>query len=259
MGKDHPMQRTMRLERPQPRATPSPGATGQDALDAALLRLGASLGVAGVLLQGAMERLHPHHVDPNQSAAVFREYAHSEHWTAVHLGQFAGTLLIVLALVALARALSRQPGVAGALAVLGGVTAVIVGAVFAVQMAVDGVALKAAIDSWVGAVTPGDQAIAFRVAESVRWTEKGLAGVFQTVNGVTLFVLGLSIAMGRRFPRWSGWVGVVAGSAFIAGGVSTAHTGFSAASGVFLGPATLLLAVFLVGVFTSMWRHGKTR
>lgn len=254
------MQRTKRLERPEPRVAQMPDAAWpRGVVDAPLLRLGAALGVGGVVLQVAMDRLHPHHVDPNHSAAVFREYAHSEHWTAVHLGQFLGTLLIVVAFVALARALSRQPGVAGALAVVGGVTAVIGGAVFAVQMAVDGVALKAAIDAWVGAVTPGDQASALHVAESVRWTEKGLAGFFQTVNGVTLFSLGLSIALGSIFPRWLGAVGAVAGVAFVAGGVSTAHTGFSSASGTFLTPATLLLAVFLMGVFTTMWRRGETR
>jgi len=254
------MQQTKRLERTEPRVRQAQEADGaRGAVDAPLLRLGAALGVIGVVLQVVMERLHPHHVDPNHSSAVFHEYAHSEHWTAVHLGQFLGTFLIVLALVALARALSRQPGVAGALAVVGGVTAVIVGAVFAVQMAVDGVALKAAIDSWVGAVTSGDQSSAFQVAESVRWTEKGLAGVFQIVNGVTLLSLGLAIALGRSFPRWLGGVGIVAGVAFVAGGVSTAHTGFSPSSGTFLVPATLLLAVFLVGVLTSMWRRASTR
>ncbi len=254
------MQVTKRSRRPEPRVTQAPDAAGlRGAVDGPLLRLGAALGVVGVVLQVVMDRLHPHHVDPNQSAAVFREYAHSENWTAVHLGQFIGTLLIVVALVALARALSRQPGVAGALAVVGGVTAVIVGAVFAVQMAVDGVALKAAIDSWVGAVSPSDQSSSFLVAESVRWTEKGLSGFFQIVNGVTLFSLGLSIAVSRSFPKWLGGVGIAAGVGFVAGGVSTAHTGFSAAAGTFLMPATLLLALFLLGVFTSMWRRASTR
>jgi hypothetical protein len=56
----------------------------------------------------------------------------------VHIGQFVGTPFIVLAFVALARSLYQQPGVAGALAVVGTVTAILVAAVFAVQMAVDG-------------------------------------------------------------------------------------------------------------------------
>jgi hypothetical protein len=112
--------------------------------DKSLLRLGAVLGLLGFVVQVLMDRLHPHRVPPNDSVNVFREYAGSNIWTAVHIGQFVGTLFIVLALVALARSLYQQSGLAGALAVVGTVTAILVAAVFAVQMAVDGVALKAA-------------------------------------------------------------------------------------------------------------------
>lgn len=251
------MQHTKRTEAPVTRVSPTSSTQHPRTLDAPLLRLGAGLGVLGVVLQVAMDRLHPHQVDPNHSAEVFREYSHSGSWTMVHLGQFVGTLLIVVSLVALARALSRQSGVAAALAFVGGITAVTVGAVFAVQMAVDGVALKAAIDSWVTAGTPADQSSAFQVAESVRWLEKGLAGVFQVTEGMTVLTLGLAIAVGHSYPRWLGGAGIVAGAGLVAGGIGTAHTGFSSGSGTFLLPATLMLAVFLVGVYTSMWRRSR--
>jgi hypothetical protein len=73
---------------------------------------------------------------------------------------------------------------------------------FAVQMAVDGVALKAAIGTWIDAVSPGDQSAALQVAEAVRWTEKGLGGFFQFINGITLLASGVSIALGTRYPKW---------------------------------------------------------
>jgi hypothetical protein len=223
--------------------------------DRSLLRLGAVLGLLGFVVQIVMDRLHPHRVAPNDSVNVFREYAGSDIWTAVHIGQFVGTLLIVLSFVALATLLYQQPGLAGALAVVGTVTAILVAAVFAVQMAVDGVALKAAIGAWVDAASPGDQSAAFQVAEAVRWTEKGLGGFFQFINGTTLLALGVSIALGNRYPRWIGFVGALAGLSFVAGGTVTAHTGFSATSGWFLTPATVLLAVFLIGVVILMWRR----
>jgi hypothetical protein len=210
------------------------------------------------VLQVVMDRLHPHQVDPNDSPAVFREYAGSQDWTWVHIGQFAGTLFIIVGLIALARSLSRQAGVAGALGVVGALTGVLVAAVFTVQMAVDGVALKAAVDTWAGAVG-ADQSAAFHVAESVRWTEKGLGGFFQMIEGVTLLSLGLSIALGHRYPRWLGWVGGLAGIAIMAGGTITAHTGFSASSGLLLAPGTVLLAVFVVGTFIVMWRRSAAR
>ena len=211
------------------------------------------------MLQIVMDRLHPHRVNPNDSTAVFREYATSQIWTAVHIGQFAGTLFIVLGLIALGRSLTRQSGFPGAFGTVGTVTAVLVAAVFAVQMAVDGVALKAAIDAWIGAASPAEQASAFQVAESVRWTEKGLSGFFQIIQGITLLALGLSMAFGRRYPRWLGWIGGLAGLAIAAGGTVTAHTGFSARAGLILLPGTLLLAVFLVGAFISMWRRSAAR
>ena len=231
------------------------GETFRMSRDKSLLRLGAGLGLLGFVVQVVMDRLHPHRVAPNDSANVFREYAGSDIWTAVHIGQFVGTLFIVLAFVALARSLYQQPGVAGALAVVGTVTAVLVAAVFAVQMAVDGVALKAAINTWVDAPSPGDQSAAFQVAEAVRWTEKGLGGFFQFLNGITLLALGVSIALGARYPKWIGFVGALAGIGFVAGGIVTAHTGFSPTAGWLLTPATVLLAVFLVGVVILMWRR----
>ena len=121
------------------------------ASDSALLRIGAVAGITGVLLQVAMDQMHPAHADPNDSRAAFTEYSHYGLWTVVHIGQFLGTLLLVIALLALARGLSRQRGLAGALAMLGAVTAIIVAAVFTVQMAVDGVALRSAIDTWTSA------------------------------------------------------------------------------------------------------------
>jgi hypothetical protein len=224
----------------------------------ALLRFAAVAIPVGLVLQILMEALHPSKADPNNSAAAFQEYGGSETWTIVHIGQFFAALLVVLALVALARALSREGGVTGALAVIGGATAVLVAAIFAVQMAVDGVALKATIDTWINATQAADKASAYQVAEGIRAIEKGLSGFFHLANGTTLLVLGLAIAFGRSYPRWLGWVGAVSGLGFLAGGVVAAYTGFSALAGtVILGPF-VLGTVFLLGAAVCMWRRSST-
>jgi hypothetical protein len=223
-----------------------------------LFRLAAALGVAGLLLVLVMEVfLHPHKAHPNDSPAAFREYAASDAFTSIHIGDFIGTLCMVLAFVALYRLLSRQRGWAGAFATVGVVSAVLVAAIFAVQMAVDGVALKAAVDSWVNA--PAEEASsAFRVADGIRETEKGLSGFFQITNGVALLGLGLSIAVGRFYPRWLGIVGALAGIGAFFGGWMTAHTGFSMAASRFSLPTVVLLAVFVIGVSVLMWRDAGT-
>jgi hypothetical protein len=88
---------------------------------------------------------------------------------------------------------------------------------------------------------------------------KGWAGFFQLVNGFTVLFLGLSIALGDRFSKWLGWVGVAAGIGFAGGGTATAHTGFSSSAGLFLAPATVLLTVFLLGLAIQMWRRSANR
>jgi hypothetical protein len=251
----------------QPSPQRSPGMSGLDnaslvagdagAGDRSLLRIGAVAAVLGIVLEVVMEVLHPSKADPNNSLAAFQEYAeHSTTWTAVHIGQFFAALCVMVALVALARSAGRQPGLPAALALLGGITAVMVATVFTVQMAVDGVALKAAFEAWANASGAAKES-AFQTADVVRWLEKGLGGFFQMLNGVTLLALGLSLAVGRRYPRWLGWVGAVAGAGFVIGGFRTAHTGFSAAAGTILLAPTVLAAVFLIGIAVSMWRRSS--
>jgi fructose-specific phosphotransferase system IIC component len=247
--------------RRQPVPSPGTRSRGPDHAadrDRSLLAVGVAAAVLGVVVEIAMGLLHPSHAAPNDSAAAFEEYSHSEAWTFVHIGQFAGTLLVVVTLVAIARSLSRQPGIAGALAVVGAVTAVLVAAVFAVQMAVDGVALKGTIDTWAHTSAGPDKTAAFLAADSVRWIEKALSSFFHLLNGSALLVLGLSVAFGRATRRWLGWVGAVAGAGFLAGGVVASRTGFSPESGHFLTPALLLSAVFVIGTSVSLWRAART-
>ena len=219
-------------------------------------KVGALAGVLGVLIQFVAGALHPGHAAPNDSAAVFQEYAASPIWTSVHIGQFAGGLLVALFFVLVAVSLPKN-GFGGAFAVIGAVAAVLLGAVFSVQMAVDGVALKGAIDAWSGAPT-ADRSAAFLVAEAVRDLEKGLSGFFHLLNGTTMLALGAAIASVREHRRWLGWFGIAAGIGFMAGGVATAHTGFSPEAGQILSPALLAGLVFVFGMAAAMWRGSSS-
>jgi Domain of unknown function (DUF4386) len=223
--------------------------------DRVLFRLASVLGVLGLVLVVIMEVfLHPQRAHPNNSPAAFREYAASGSFTSIHIGDFVGTMCIVLALVALYRSVASQGGWPRACATVGVVAAVVVAAVFAVQMAVDGVALKSAVDHWVAAPS-AQKPTAFRVADAIRDVEKGLSGFFQIANGIALLGFGLALVLGRRHPRWLGVVGALAGLGALAGGWTTAHTGFSTAASRFSLPTVVLLAVFVVGVCVSLWRR----
>ena len=217
------------------------------------IRLGALAAVAGVVVQIVASNFHAGHADPNDSAHVFVDYSESSIWTIVHIAQFAGVLLICLGFVAMARTLSNQPGVASTLARWATAAATVVIAVFAVQMAVDGIALRETINTWVHA-DPASKTAAFYSAESVRWLEKGMSAFFHLTNGTTLLLLGLAVATGRVYPRVVGVIGALSGAAVIAGGVETAHSGFSAQAGVYLGPGLIAGIIFLVAMSFLMWR-----
>ena len=221
--------------------------------DATRLRLGAAAMVAGLSAQLPLGVLHPHREYANDSPAAFHEYAHSTDWLAVHLGQFLGVLLVSLGLVALGSSLARRRGLRGALGQMGAATALVSASVFAVQMAVDGVALKTAVDAWVSAGAAEHDA-AFGIAETVRSLEKGLSGIFSVLNGLTVLALGLGLGCRHGVSRWLGWVGVVAGLGLLTGGVLTAGTGFSREASALMLPTTALVTVFVLGAARAMWR-----
>src|SRR3954447_7530905 len=74
------------------------------------LRLSAVLLVVGFILYVLISLLHPGREPANNHRAVFAEYASSDNWTAVHLGQFAGMAVIIAGLLVLYVALDLRAG-----------------------------------------------------------------------------------------------------------------------------------------------------
>src|SRR6476620_5479419 len=112
-------------------------------VSAVLLVSGAALAVVGGVL-------HPHEEPPNSHAAVFAEYARSTDWVGVHYLQFASAAVVVAGFITLGRAL-RRAGAGPLLVRLGDAAAAATVALIAANMAVDGVALKRAVDAWAAA------------------------------------------------------------------------------------------------------------
>ena len=151
---------------------------------AVLLTGGAALAVLGGLL-------HPHDEPPNSHAAVFTEYAHSTNWVWIHDLQFLSAAVVVTGFLLLAQALRRADAPA-ALVRLGETAAAATVALIAANMAVDGVALKRAVDAWVDA-PPSEQAGRFAAAEAIRWVEWGLNSFFTMLLGVTVILFAVAL------------------------------------------------------------------
>jgi len=223
-----------------------------------LLRTGTSLIVVGAVASLVVEAFHPSHEPPNNHHAVFAEYAASHNWIAVHLGQFGAFLILLVGLLSVLRGL--RPTTGPALLIRVGEAAIVVtGAVMAVLQAVDGVALKHAVDTW--AAAPADvQAAAFQDAETVRWIEWAMASYFRIALGVAIIALGLAVVRSGAVPRWTGAVAVVAGLAHLVTGTEIGYSGFE---GTIKETANLIswaaLMLFAIAATISAWfGHGRS-
>src|SRR5215207_6336508 len=223
--------------------------------DAATTRMGAVALPFGMVLISISEIFHPAREDPMDFPVVFEEYAQSNVWTTVHLGEYFGFLLLLGGLVALYYSVSARPGVGAGLAPFGFAAAVTTAASFTVLQAVDGITLRYAVDAWASA--PADQeTAAFAAAEAVRWIEIAMNSFSFFLAGQTLFLFGLAIALGSIYPRWVGLIAAVSGAAFMYDGVVVvAYEGFGPSISNLGGLVLLAVWAFIMAVL--MWRNGS--
>jgi hypothetical protein len=227
--------------------------------DASTTRMGAVALPMGVVLIAISEIFHPSREDPMDFPAVFKEYSQSDVWTTVHFGEYFGFLSLLDGLVALYYSISSaRPGLGAGLAPFGFAAAVTAAAAsFTVLQAVDGVTLRYAVHNWVSAPAPQKPA-AFAAAEVARWTEIGMNALSYFLAGLTLFLFGLAIALGRVYPRWVGLIAVISGAALMYdGAVVVAYEGFVADIVKLVG--LLLLAMWAFIMAFLMWRNGSRR
>ena len=218
-----------------------------------LLRIGAVSAIVGVVTLFVAGHFHGGH-DPANLGTVLPEYAANANWEVVHIGQFLGFALVLVVLVALQHSIAEGRG--AALARLGYVTAAVATALYAVNQAVDGVAVKFVADEWVSAPA-AEKADALRVAEAVRHIEIGLSSFVELMLGAALLLYGLAIAFSDVYPKWLGWAAAAVGVGWIVLGLLVAHNGFTQVPLTMLVSALLSLWVVVLAVF--LWRKAGTK
>ncbi len=188
-------------------------------------RVSAGAIVAGLVVYQVATLFHASGPDLNDNAAIFREYADSDGWIAVHLLQLAGILLVLGGLVGLVVAWQGPAPRPSTLTALVFAAAAASAALVAALQGVDGVALKRAVDDWVSA-PPAERADAFGVAEGIRWAEYALSAVSSMLLGATA-ALAAVLSLRGPLPAWLGWAGLAAAAGLVAQGVLIAYEGFS--------------------------------
>jgi hypothetical protein len=192
-----------------------------------LLQIGSIAFITGAIIIIVSTVFHSSSEDPNNPLLVFAKYASDDSWVAVHIGQFVGVVMVFAGgFVALYRLLVHSDSsITSILAWIGLALAIITASVFAVLQAVDGIALKMAVNSWVAAPTE-EKAITFRVAEGIRFTEYGINSIFRIFQGTVAVIFGVAIVKSKLLSKWISGAGVIIGVVAIYAGLEVAYLGF---------------------------------
>ena len=216
--------------------------------DRELLRFSGALLLGGFLFTTVVTVLFHPGGNEDVHEDVFARYAASGAWEWVHFAQFVGVLAALGGLSVLHQVLRPK---ARRLSAFAAGMAVATAAVWAVLQAVDGVALKQAVDAWVAADGP-ERAVRLGDAEVVRWTEWGLQSYFRVTLGLALLLFGATMLTTRAVAAWVGWVAALAGLISVAVGVDVAYSGLESSLQALAVPAfQVLMLVVGVGVLVS--------
>ena len=172
--------------------------------DRSLLRLSTTLVAIGEVLFALVTLFHPDG-EANNHPAVFAEYASSGSWIAIHFGQFVFMAVLLIGLFVLSFALDVRSGALEWVGRFAAVSVVVALTLYGVVQAVDGVALKHAVDAWVSA-PEAEKATRFASAETVRWLEWGTSSYQTFMFALALILLATVIVGTARVPRAIGYL-----------------------------------------------------
>ena len=212
--------------------------------DRTSVRISATLLLVGQLLYIVITQMHAGG-DANNHPAIFAAYARSEIWTAVHVGQFVATAILLAGIFALSSALNGQAGTPRWAARLGAAAAAVALALYGVVMAVDGVALKQAVNAWASA-PDAEKAARFASAEAIRWIEWGARSYQNLALGLALLLLAAAVGRTAGLPRPIAYLMGLSGLTYLAQGWMAGTDGFTRTHDVLIVLAWVLNLAWMI-------------
>jgi hypothetical protein len=194
-------------------------------VDRASLRLSATLLLVGQLLYVVVTLLHTGG-DANNHRAIFAAYAGSSIWTAVHAAQFVCMAIFLAGLMTLSFALEARARTANWAARFGAAAAAVTLALYGAVLAVDGVALKQAVDAWASAPDV-EKAARFATAEAIRWLEWGMRSYENFTLGLSMLLFAVAVGQAAPIPRATAYLMGLSGVAYLLQGWVAGSEGFS--------------------------------
>jgi len=225
--------------------------TPLDASRRSLLRLSATLLLVGQLLYVAVTLFHTGG-EANNHPAIFAAYAGSAIWVAVHVAQFACMATFLSGLLALFSAIDVQDGMSRLAARLGAATTTATLALCGVVLAVDGVALKRAVNAWTNA-PDAEKAARFATAEAMRWLEWGARSYENFTLGLAV-LFAATVVGSVSVPRPIAFLMGLTGLTYLWQGWSAGAEGFSQMHTVAIVVAEVLNAAWMTWLLVVAWR-----
>jgi len=215
------------------------------------LRISASLLLAGQILYIVVTLFHTGG-EANNHLAIFAGYAASDIWTAVHVGQFACMALLLAGLFTLSFALDVE-GAARWAGRFGAALTVAALALYGAVLAVDGVALKQAVNAWASA-PDAEKAARFASAEAIRWLEWGMRSYQNFVLGLAVLLFAIAIVRTPWLPRSLVYPMGLSGLAYLVQGWLAGSEGFSHSHEIGIISAEALNIVWMIWLVFVAWR-----
>jgi Domain of unknown function (DUF4386) len=218
----------------------------------AALRLSGRLLLTGQILYIVVTQLHAGG-DANDHHAIFATYAGNRIWTAVHIGQFASMAILLAGLLTLSFAPDFQKGAARLLGRCAAAAAAATLALYGVLQAIDGVALKQAVNAWASA-PDAEKAARFASAEAIRWLEWGMRSYQDFTLGLALLLFAGAAARTVTVPRPIAYLMGLSGLTYLVQGWVAGTEGFSPTQSVAIVLAWVLSLVWMIWLVAVAWR-----
>lgn len=221
--------------------------------DYKLVRLAATLLFFGLVVFEVVGVLHP--AGANDHQVAFTNYAASGNWTAIHLAQFICMAVLIAGLLVLFFAFQVSLGTQRWVGFFGAVSASVALALSGVLYAVDGVALKQAVDAWASAPA-AEKPTRFANAEAIRWLEWGVRSYQDLMLGLALVLYAIVIlSTASPVPRLVGYLMGASGLALIVLDWLIGIQGFAPIGEVPSDAAQFLLFVSSAWLLVVAWRR----
>jgi hypothetical protein len=220
--------------------------------DRTSLRLSAALLLAGQLLYVVITLFHTGG-DANDHPAIFAAYAASATWTAVHVAQFACMTVFLAGLFGLCFALDLQDGPARWAGRFGASLAAVTLALYGAVLAVDGIALKQAVNAWASA-PEAEKAARFATAEAIRWLEWGMRSYENFALGLAVLLFAVTVARTAWIPRPIGYLMGLSGLTYLMQGWRAGTEGFSERHTTAIVLSEVLNVAWMVWLIVVAWR-----